>query len=139
MKKSRLIISIISILVFMGALTLFTSSPEISDNDKTKDIKYKETVSFGEIFTLPKDKTVTVGDELEVKLLSVGDSRCKEGMQCIWKGELTYKIEISNIENTDYVELGTVNKKEETYKEYIISLDDYNDSTEYAKLKITKN
>ncbi len=136
MKSKRLIISIISIIVFIGALTLFTSTPEISDN---KDIEYKETVSFGEIFTLPKDKTVTVGDELKVKLLSVGDSRCKEGMKCIWQGELTYKIEISDIENTDYVKLGTITKKEETYKEYIISLDDYNDSTEYAKLKITKN
>ena len=90
------------------------------------------------MFVLPKGKMVTVGDELKIKLLSVGDSRCPENMQCIWQGEITYNLQISNNGHTEEIELGTVRTKEEEFEDYKITLDDSNDSTEYVSLIVKK-
>ena len=133
MKNSKLVILIICILVFVGALALFAFP-------KNKDISipYDENASFNKMFVLPKGKMVTVGDELKIKLVSVGDSRCPENMQCIWQGEITYNLQISNNGYTEEIELGTVRTKEEEFEDYKITLDDSNDSTEYVSLIVKK-
>ncbi len=133
MKNSKLVILIICILVFVGVLVLFAFP-------KNKDISipYDENASFNKMFVLPKGKMVTVGDELKIKLLSVGDSRCPENMQCIWQGEITYNLQISNNGHTEEIELGTVRTKEEEFEDYKITLDDSNDSTEYVRLIVKK-
>lgn len=133
MRSGKIISLVVSLIIFIGALTLFTSSMY-----ETTDINYKESVSFNESFIIPKGKAVTVDDELKVKLLSTGDSRCPENTQCIWQGELTYKIEINNPDGSEEIELGTVKTPEGVFKNYKITLDS-NDSVEYVRLTITKN
>ena len=99
------------------------------------DNNYKKEVKLNESFELPLGKGVIVKDEnLKIKLISVDDSRCKEGLQCIWEGEISYTIKINDKEE----KLGTKLMKSVDYKEYRILLDEENDSLKYVKLKIDK-
>ena len=136
MKNNKSIILIIGIIVLIGVIILFFFSTN-KDATETK-MPYKENVSFNNMFVLPKGKVVTVGDELKVKLLEVGDSRCPENAKCIWSGEITYKIKVEDSENRGNIELGTVRTKEEEFDDYTISLDDLNSSTEYVRLIVKK-
>jgi len=125
MKKNTIVIFLICVLFIILLVICSIVSSHIS---------YKKEVSLGEKFTVPLNKMVIVKDEnLKIKLVSSSDSRCGEGMQCIWQGELNYTITV----NGDSIELGTVNNKQVEYKEYTISLNN-NDSDKYVNLKIEK-
>ena len=121
------------ILLFISVLLLIAISFIVCivlDNNS-----YKKEVELNETFKLPINKTVIVKDEnLKLKLISVGDSRCKDGWQCIWEGEINYTIKV----NDEKIELGTVTTKSVDYKDYRILLGEENDSTKCAMIKIVK-
>lgn len=126
MKKKKILIFVGILLLIVIGLVIF----EIVFNNS-----YKKEVSLNETFKLPIHKTVEVKNEnLKIKLISVSDSRCKEGWLCIWQGEIGYKIIINDQE----VELGTVKTKSVNYKDYRILLDKENNDLEYVIIKIVK-
>lgn len=51
-------------------------------------------VRFGAVTTIALGLSVTYADGLQVSLDKVDDSRCKQGMQCVWAGELAPTIHI---------------------------------------------
>ena len=123
--KKRLIIGILIVVVIIGIFSVLLISRG----------NYNGEASLGETFKVPLNKTINVSNGLlKVKLLNANDSRCKEGWECIWSGEISYQLSI----NGEKLELGTVNNKEVDYKDYIIFLDDNNDSNKYVIIKIDK-
>ncbi len=67
------------------------------------------TAPFDAPVTLVPGETVLIGGELRVTLLKINDSRCKEGVVCVWEGELGAELAVA-IENggeTETVILGT--------------------------------
>ncbi len=52
--------------------------------------------SFGDAITLTLGKSVTFSDSLSITLKTINDSRCKNGVQCIWAGELSPVLSLSN-------------------------------------------
>jgi len=55
------------------------------------------THALGEEFVLPIGKTALIEDEqLAIKFVQViGDSRCPTGVECIWQGEVSCKLQIT--------------------------------------------
>ena len=120
--KKLLLIPIVILLLIIIGITLYF----VFDNS------YDRKVSIGESFKVPLLRSVKIKDEgLTIRLLSTEDSRCREGTQCIWQGELGYKIKVNN----ETFKLGTVKNTEVEYKGYVIKLDD-NDSTKYVVLTV---
>ena len=68
--------------------------------------------------------TKTFSDGLTIKLKEINDSRCKEGVQCIWAGELAGTFLVSGGVFSPSVEiiLGTTNNKSVTVKGYTFTL-----------------
>ncbi|MBN1161444.1 MAG: hypothetical protein JXA17_05820 [Dehalococcoidales bacterium] len=82
MKKLLLIISLVSIfLLFSLASWSCGSAGSIS-------------ASLGQEFTLPVGKTATIESEsLSIQFVGViSDSRCPEGVECIWAGEANCRL-----------------------------------------------
>lgn len=125
MKRKGVIISVI-IIVLLVIVCFMISNFKM----------YKKEVSIGDTFIIPINKTVKIKDEnLKLKLISSSDSRCKEGWQCIWQGELSYTIKVNNVN----IKLGTETSKSAEYKDYNIVLVAENDSTDYVILRIEKS
>lgn len=67
------------------------------------------TAAFDAPITLAPGETVLVGGELRVTLARINDSRCKEGVVCVWEGELGAELSVA-VENggeAETVILGT--------------------------------
>jgi hypothetical protein len=60
------------------------------------------SAGFGEKFTLEIGQTASIkGENLKIRFVEVvGDSRCPQGVTCIWAGEATSLIEISSAGTT---------------------------------------
>jgi hypothetical protein len=62
-------------------------------------------------------------DNLSIKVLKIGDSRCPIGVVCVWQGEATVNLEIK--ESTVFiVELSTVHHPVDTVNNFIFKLID---------------
>jgi hypothetical protein len=79
--------SVLTVLVVTGILFLGGSctSPE------------SHTANLGQEFTLPIGQTASIqGEQLKIKFVQVvGDSRCATGVECIWQGEVSCKLQIT--------------------------------------------
>jgi hypothetical protein len=62
---------------------------------------------LGQEFTLPiKNEAVIKGENLQIEFLEVtADSRCPRNVECVWAGEASYTIEISQVDNSEQVEI----------------------------------
>ncbi len=60
------------------------------------------TAKLGENFYLAIGQSVSItGENLEVRFIKViGDSRCAQGVQCIWAGEANSQVEFSRSGST---------------------------------------
>lgn len=67
-------------------------------------------IEFGKAVTLKVGESVTYADGLVVKLEAINDSRCPQGVQCIWAGELASVLILSGGELASQTEirLGTL-------------------------------
>jgi hypothetical protein len=109
MNKYKLVIIAIAglLIVLLGCFT-------------SKDIN----ANLGEDFSLDIGQSVYItGEGLEIEFVDVtGDSRCPEGVTCIWAGEVTAKVSIrkGNLQDELIVtESGLSNGEAETiYQEY---------------------
>ncbi len=73
-------------------------------------------IAFGQTVQLFAGDEVTLGDatrSYRVKAMEFTDSRCPEGVQCIWAGERGVRLEITNLLNDkkEDMKLGTVTAK----------------------------
>jgi|GEM_PF-3137484 len=69
------------------------------------------------------ERQLTYPDGLKVFLKSIDDSRCPEGVQCIWAGELSYTFTLSKDgKSIGEVRLGTMTAKTATVGEYTFTL-----------------
>lgn len=86
-------------------------------------------VGFDAPFALVPGETVSVGDELDVTLESIADSRCKPGTVCVRAGELGAKLEVTvrNGGESEELELGQLSAPKGTVylREFtLVSADD---------------
>lgn len=123
--KKNIIIVVVLIVIILLAIIYKQTKDYVQIPKNPKEIK------LGDTFVVERNKTVNVED-LKIKLVSASDSRCQEGFQCIWQGELSYDIEV----NGERITLGSVKNPNTVYKYYNISLAGDNDSTKYVKLTI---
>jgi hypothetical protein len=79
-----------------------------------------EDVTLDQTFTIGKEATFRINQlysstdgQYSFQINEIGDSRCPEGAQCIWQGEVTVKGEWTANKNKTDVELHTVVKNME--------------------------
>ena len=117
--------SIISIILLIIVLVLFVGVI----------IKSNKEVELNDTFKLKIHESVSIKNEnLKITLVSVSDSRCPEGVQCIWQGEINYKVKV----NKKAIEFGTELTKEKKIGDYKFIIDDDNNSTRFLKMKVVK-
>ncbi|MEN9653970.1 MAG: hypothetical protein RL235_82, partial [Chlamydiota bacterium] len=85
------------------------------------------------------NQTIIFEDGLKVTLKKINDSRCKEGVVCVWAGELSpeFAIVIPGRENEQMIILGTTTKPTATSAGYAFTLIDATQAN--ATLRITKS
>lgn len=71
-------------------------------------------------------QTTTYVNGLSVELKSIGDSRCKPDVQCIWAGELAPLLAIKDggLDALREVQLGTIRSVSQTIGAYTFTLTD---------------
>ncbi|MFA5933700.1 MAG: hypothetical protein WC795_00540 [Candidatus Paceibacterota bacterium] len=103
----------------------------------TKGLTPQEAV-LGNQVTLRVNEQVKFDDGLVITLTEINDSRCKQGVQCIWQGELssTFIILGGNVSEFKEIQLGTVTAKSATQNGYTFTL---KEATEInATITVTK-
>ncbi len=104
----------------------------------TKHIDAPASASFGSSVAMQVNGQIKFNDGLVVTLAEINDSRCKEGVTCIWAGELSPRFVMlgGNITEFKEVRLGTTTKKSVTQSGYTITLDSATENT--ATITVTK-
>lgn len=82
------------------------------------------SVSFGSTVMLSVGKSLTFEDGLTTTLTQIDDSRCKQGVACIWQGELSPHIELTGgeMETSATAVLGTERGPSTSAGPYTVSL-----------------
>lgn len=114
--------------------------PIVKDpNPQPTPISTTATSDFDRPLTYRIGETKTYTDGLTVTLKEINDSRCKEGVQCIWAGELSLLFFISDATTTSTSELriGTVNNKIDTHDKHVFKLESATENT--AQIIVSKN
>ncbi len=79
---------------------------------------------FDKIISFELNDKFIFTDGLEVVLKEINDSRCPEGVQCVWTGEISGLFSLSGgeLSVSKEVRLGTVNNKSATVESYVFFL-----------------
>ncbi len=110
-----------------------------NQNEKPVLASTSSSISFDSPVTLHPHEKIIFSDGLEVTLQEINDSRCKPDVQCIWAGELSAFLSITNgTLGTDEREmyLGTINNTSRTLYGYVFTL--VNATTTDATIIISK-
>lgn len=67
-----------------------------------------KTTPYGKPLVMRVGESVVFSDGMTLKLKEINDSRCPEGVQCIWQGELSPLFIATQNGASDEVRLGTV-------------------------------
>lgn len=97
------------------------------------------STTFDTSVSLKMHDTMKLPDGLRLELLSINDSRCKEGVQCIWAGELAPTLSATggNFGSVaTEIRLGTITTKSVSQKGYIITLDEADGAS--ATIQVSK-
>jgi hypothetical protein len=87
------------------------------DQDNGSFILNQEVkLKAGTLYTCPSDP-------FSVKITRITDSRCPEGVYCIWQGEATVYLEVKEIQSGEVV-LSTVHQPVDTVNNYVFKLMD---------------
>ena len=81
-------------------------------------------IDFGKAVNFKVNDKFTFADGLEVTLKEINDSRCPEGVQCIWAGEIAGLFEISGggLTAQDEIRVGTINNTSVVSGTYVFTL-----------------
>lgn len=84
---------------------------------------------LGEEFALSPGQSVVIpGEDLRIKFLEVTeDSRCPQGVTCIWAGQVSCLIEIGDVRSSEQLKLtrlgGTAEFSSQVYNSYTLYFD----------------
>ena len=81
-----------------------------------------KTAQFGKPIVMHVKDTIIFSDGLSLNLKEISDSRCPQGVQCIWAGELSPLFIASASGSSDEIRLGTVRQASVSLKGHIFSL-----------------
>lgn len=83
-----------------------------------------QIAEFGKSVAFTLNNKITFSDGLEVTLKEINDSRCPEGVQCIWMGEISgfFSLSGGELPFPKEIRLGTVNNKDVSFQGYAFSL-----------------
>jgi hypothetical protein len=120
MDKRKIIIGLlflVLIIIIIGVIILFINNKPLTSSK----IKY---ITLGEEYELEKAEKLYIKDDARttIKFITSVDSRCKEGQECIWQGEIEYTLIYKTKDKESRFFLGEVTKKEYKIDNYIISL-----------------
>lgn len=110
-----------------------------------EEVLVDQPLRTGKEFTFQINKTYTSEDEnFSLKITDLGDSRCPEGVVCVWQGEVTVKGEWTENNSKSTFELHSVLTDQQKQPEgYTIKLIDakpypkYGDDSRPEELLIT--
>ena len=94
---------------------------------------------FDALLSFTTKQSLTISDGLKVTLTSIGDSRCKANVQCIWVGELAPEFNVTSGlfgKEVATISLGTVRSNSITVDAYTFTLLKATETT--ATISITK-
>lgn len=83
-------------LLYMGAVILAVLMMSNSSCQK-ESLGEPKTINFNQDFELGLNDSIiveSVGNRLSVQLVEISDSRCPEGVQCVWAGNATVRIDL---------------------------------------------
>jgi hypothetical protein len=91
-----------------------------------EEVLVDQQLRTGKEFTFQIDKTYTSEDgNFSLKITDIGDSRCQEGVVCVWQGEVTVKGELTENNSKSTFELhSVVNDQQKQPEGYTIKLID---------------
>src|SRR3989338_987606 len=103
---SKYLILIILVLGVIFGLSLFlkqpletfkpiNETPVVNNKDLPPQATPSLSAEFDKVKMVDLYSTITFPDGLNLKLKEVNDSRCPQGVQCFWAGEVTALLEIS--------------------------------------------
>ena len=138
MDTKKIILSILGLVIVVG-LSFFA----VKSNNKTIEQKNIEIppvgapvepvenkpspfLEFGKTITFKLNEKITFSDGLKMTLKEINDSRCREGVQCIWMGEISglFVLTGGKLITPKEIRLGTVNNKSVSLEGYVFSLKD---------------
>ncbi len=95
---------------------------------------------FGGTIMLSIGKSLTFEDGLHVTLVEISDSRCPEGVVCIWQGELSPVVGLSGgtLPADATLTLGTVRAKAASTGNYAITLVAATETTATLSVAVAK-
>jgi len=78
------------------------------------------TLTLGQEFTMSVGQSISISEEdLKIKLTDVvGDSRCPSGVTCIWAGQVSCILEITQNNRTDQTVITASGGKDYSSSEY---------------------
>ena len=96
--------------------------------------------TFGSTTLLSTGRSMTFEDGLRATLTTIGDSRCPKDVQCIWQGELSPVLELSEgaLDVPATVTLGTERTRSATAGPYAVTLVDATAATATFVIAKTK-
>ncbi len=109
-------LKLISILVialsgsFFGCSTIAETVVSAESSVKVQDNFSLSSDELGAVITMRAEQAVKYKN-LQLRLLSIEDSRCAIGTSCIWAGQLLVTLEVSN-ELTEKVVVKLIRKRE---------------------------
>lgn len=92
---------------------------KLEDGKLVEQMDYAE---FGSSIVFVINQKVKFSDGLIVMLKEINDSRCKQGVVCVWAGELSPLFVVEMGSNSKEIRLGTVNNKKVEEIGYVFEL-----------------
>lgn len=89
MRKKYFVVAVIALLSLAGFGCAPTPTP------KPNEPVTPPVAAFGSAVTLAVGDSATYDDGLVVRLTEINDSRCPQGVQCVWQGELAPALRLS--------------------------------------------
>jgi hypothetical protein len=126
--SKNLVIAILVLIFTAGAgFLIVNSSKEYSEPiplEHPLPPPNNEVINFGSDLMLEVGESMAFEDGLVVSLKEINDSRCKDGVVCIWQGELSSVINVSGgkIKTPAELILGTENHATQTLDGYTFTL-----------------
>ena len=96
---------------------------------RTAAVEDENSIAFGSSVTIEVKQSAVFEDGLVLTLVSIDDSRCAEGVQCIWEGDLSTVFEVSGTLNSQELRMGTSRTSTGSIENYRFSLDDADETS----------
>lgn len=102
--------------LYFIALIFILALFSCNDEEGINDFNFRE----GKSFVLNEDYTSN-DNTLTFRIVDMQDSRCPEGVYCIWQGEAKFKVAV-DVPVNDTIELSTFDKKTGILENYHFEL-----------------